>query len=67
MLLPAVVNTPSHWALVVGCMLLPTETSLVSSSVLGSMVLLAWTVPFVVIVPTFEEGVVLAQVGAVER
>ena len=86
MLLPAAVNTPSHWALVVGCMLLLTETSLVSSSVLvgsmvlltetslvsssvlvGSIVLLAWTVPFVVIVPTFEEGVVLAEVGAVER
>ena len=68
MLLPAVVNTLSHWALVVGCMLLLTETSLVSSSVLvGSMVLLAWTVPFVVIVPTLEEGVVLAEVGAVER
>ena len=50
MLLPAVVNTPSQWALIV-----------------GSMVLLARTVPFVVIVPTFEEGVVLAQVGAVER
>ena len=61
------VNTLSHWALVMGCMLLLTETSLVSSSVLGSMVLLAWTVPFVVIVPTLEEGVVLAEVSAVER
>ena len=62
------VNTLSHWALVVGCMLLLTETSLVSSSVLvGSMLLLTWTVPFVVIVPTFEEGVVLAVVDTVER
>ena len=62
------VNTLSHWALVVGRMLLLTETSLVSSSVLvGSMLLLAWTVPFVVIVPTFKGRVVLAEVGAVER
>ena len=68
MLLQAMVNTLSHWALVMGCMLLLTETSLVSSSVLvGSMLLLAWTVAFVVIVPTFEGGVALAEVGAVER
>ena len=61
------VNSLSHWALVVGCMLLLTETRLVSSSVLGSMVLLAWTVPVVLIIPTFEGGMVLAKVGAVER
>ena len=61
------VSCLSHWPLVVGCMLLLTETRLVSSSVLGTMVLLAWTVPVVLIVPTFEGGVVLTKVGAVER
>ena len=61
------VNSLSHWPLVVGCMLLLTETRIVSSSVLGTMVLLARTVPVVLIAPTFEEGVVLAKAGAVER
>ena len=35
--------------------------------VVGCVLLLAWTVPVVVIVPTFEEGVLLAEVDAVQR
>ena len=34
---------------------------------IGCVLLLAWTVPVVVTVPTFEEKVVLAEVDAVQR
>ena len=67
-----VVVSPSLEGLFVGCVLQLTGTAVavVVASQLGGtgcMLLLAWTVPVLVIVPTFEEGVVLAVVDTVER
>ena len=67
-----VVVVPSLGRLFVGCELLLTGTVVavvVASQLggLGCMLLLGWTVPVVVTVPTFEAGVVLAVVDTVER
>ena len=68
-----VVVVPSLEGLFVGCVLQLTGTvvAVVVASQLGGtgcmLLLLAWTVPVLVIVPTFEAGVVLAVVDTVER